>query len=971
MVKKMSKHSKETMNAKKEEKSCNGKGFTPIENPYFPFELETGKWFFHEDVVAEINRIFKDKQNRVITIKGIVGTGKTSTLISLANNRSLIEGDNIIIYLDARNYDNLPIDKLLLNTYNDIARTIKKFGYNLKEPDFPKSQDITPADIKSLIQPFKILQKDGVTLILVLDEFEGLLESEEGKIIEITFDIFQAMLKEYSYFKLILAGDKEIGQLSKIKNASGILEKASHVKIDGELTEEKIKKLITEPENIKTRNIYKEDAINRIIWLSGKNLYFQQLICFYIVNYLNQEKRDVCDLDVVAKAVEMLLNDPTREDLNYAWKYKLTQIDKLIFSALADEIVTRKEGQYYYLKRNSILDDILGDQLHDHINQLTADGKLHRIDERRFSEFPFKIPLFGMWIRKNHPFKKTIRENLKGIAEISLYSLGKIIERNPGLIERDDEKNKTLLEFSRRWFLLEQKVKRDMVENDLLQDFVQTFARLILGIDANKVKQWKGGYFSINIEDLKIGQFEEAVLFIQKKIDIDRTETRYIQNFILSYDKDNLKTTFIFLYFHRNVNIEELLEKEFLNLIAIYEENLKPILLSPYPSTAFKEDIIIKQIKPSLLNPYQVEGAVTTTFYGRLDTRRRILSLKNRNFSIVGVRKIGKSSLLLNVIKNLPADTCYIHMDLTNCIDYDVFLERLEFEINKEFHQTINLKNNLTKFHRDIKGLVNHFKAEGKKLIFIFDEVDSLIHYDKKHECQLVEIFRSLSNEGYTRFIIAGFTELFHYKRSIDSPLYNFGDEIKLGHLDDEAALNLITEPMENIGISYYNETDRNLILKYTSQHPSLLQFYCRQLVKRVEKHPKESEKRTIFRKDIEDVFTEEYKHYIIHDIYMFRSKELRPINEFIILLLAENYPEENSFSIDNVLEKLRECDIKIEDSDLLSLLQELEIRYILKEPKVGKYEFALPQFPDMLKESMDIDSQKKILSEEIKRDGY
>lgn len=971
MVKKMSKHKKETVNSKNEEKSCNGKGFSPIENPYFPFELETGKWFFHEDVVADINRIFKDNRNRVITIKGIVGTGKTSTLISLANNRDLIEGDNIIIYLDARNYDNLSIYKLLSEIYNDIARAIKRFGYNLKEPELPRSQDITPAYIKSLIQPFKILQKDGVTLILVLDEFEGLLESDGGRIIEITFDIFQAMLNEYNNFKLILAGDKEIRQLSKIKNASGILEKASHVEIDEELTEEKIIKLITEPENIKTMNIYKEDAIKRIIWLSGKNLYFLQLICFYIINYLNQEKKDVCDLDKLTEAVEMLLNDPTREDLNYAWKYKLTQVDKLIFSALADESVTRKEGQYYYLKRNSMLDDILGDQLHDHINQLTADGKLHRIDERRFSEFPFKIPLFGMWIRKNHPFKKTIRENLKGIAEISLSSLGKIIEKNSDLIAKDDEKNKTLLEFSRQWHLLEENVKKDLVENDLLQEFVQSFARLILGIDANKVKQWKGGYFSINIEDLKIGQFEEAVLFIQRKIDIERTETRHIQNIILSQDKENLKTTFIFLYFHKNANIEELLEKEFLNLIAIHEENLKPILLSPYPATALKEEIIIKQIKPSLLNPYQVEGAVTTTFYGRLDTRRRILSLKNRNFAIVGVRKIGKSSLLMNVIKNLPADTCYIHMDLTNCINYEVFLERLEFEISKEFHQPVNFANSLAKFHRDIKDLVNHFKDECKKLIFIFDEVDSLIHYDKKNAYQLVETFRALSSEGYSRFIIAGFTELFHYKRSIDSPLYNFGDEIKLGPLDDEAALNLITEPMENIGISYHNETDRNLILKYTSQHPSLLQFYCRQLVKRVEKHPKESEKRTIFRKDIEDVFTEEYKHYIIHDIYMFRSKELRPINEFIILLLAENYPEENSFTIDNVLEKLKECDIKMEDSELLSLLQELEIRYILKEPKVGRYEFALSQFPGMLKEIMDINSHKKRLIEEIKRDEY
>ena len=59
-------------------------------NPYYAYGIESGRWFYHEDVVKKIKYAFEKKPlEKMIVIQGNKGSGKSSTLLRMQ------EDDNI------------------------------------------------------------------------------------------------------------------------------------------------------------------------------------------------------------------------------------------------------------------------------------------------------------------------------------------------------------------------------------------------------------------------------------------------------------------------------------------------------------------------------------------------------------------------------------------------------------------------------------------------------------------------------------------------------------------------------------------------------------------------------------------------------------------------------------------------------------------------------------------------------------
>jgi hypothetical protein len=301
--------------------------------------------------------------------------------------------------------------------------------------------------------------------------------------------------------------------------------------------------------------------------------------------------------------------------------------------------------------------------------------------------------------------------------------------------------------------------------------------------------------------------------------------------------------------------------------------------------------------------------------------------------------------------------------------NYGRFLKSLEKEIEKNFNIKVDLKKfpfgkTISKIPDVIRGLP---RGENK-IVFILDEIDGLLEFDKKNGYKLMSTFRTLSQEGSCQFIFAGFKELYNTKRKIENPMYNFCEEIILDPLDDEAAKTLTIEPMESIGVHYKNPEDRNLILEFTARHPNLMQFFCKQLVKKVEKHSRIEDRRTIFKEDVHEVFGKEYKEYLMDEVYMF-SSDLSDINQLILILLA-NDPRKDKryFSTFEIRDLLADTDVYLSKNEIHLNLRELVVRFILVDEGDGNYRFALSVFPGILQHQVDPDFKRKTITDILRR---
>lgn len=943
--------------------------FSMPENPYKPFAFERGDWLYHEDAIKKIKKIFeKQPGNKTIVLQGTPWSGKTELLRRIENSPGLLGETYIPIYLDSRKYTGLDGDEFLYTIYEDVFVKLNKLGIAV-----PKLDHIKLAYMQGLTIEFILLTVDSHlednVLVLMLDEFDFLLKNIDIKIISNYIKYFHHIEKNWTNYGIILAGDKGQANRTNDETINKFLNTISNIEMREILEEEKIKHMIVEP--VKDQLVYEDDAIKKITWYSGKNIYFQQLICYHIIAYLTEKNKNQCSIEDVEEVIQKILSDE-RPGFVFAWDKNFSTENRLAASALTDENVIEKQKNFYFLKENTLLNNIFGKAIDREIEKLHDLGYIGKVQRRQFSEYPFKIPLYGKWIQKEHPFIKTIIQNIDITADkVDLEELTKKIKDTPGtqltLFDKD-----SILEIAEKWCLLKNDINKGEAAKNQIENFLDVFS-IFLGLSMQKKSSPGAQYFRIDIKNLNIGILGEALCFVQNRPELMQADITNIENIATSISLDTQTKLTLFFFFKRFNMLENLVKKSYLNFIAMDEIDLKKIIFSSRPKDAFRK-LLLGNISLQKVSPYQTVGPARAIFYGRSDIINQINRSTAISYAIVGSRKIGKSSLLYNLYDNPKPNTIHIFIDLesmfsdknTDSQNYKTFLNNLQSEIFRIFKQKIDLVTPpFDKGLAELTGFIKQLSQGGEKIIFIFDEIDSLIDFDKKHNYKLMRTFRTMSQENYCQFIFAGFKELYQSKRSLESPMYNFCEEIKLISLDRKAALDLITKPMESIGVHYKKPEDRKLILDYTARHPNLLQFFCKHLVEKVEKNQKTEIRRTIFEEDIKQLYEEKYEQYILDEIYIFKT-DLNNIDRLILILLGEKAPESNHFSMEEIKYLLKEKGIKLSISDLQQNLENLVIRFILEDKGNKNYCFALPIFPGILRKRISDDYTNDII-EQIK----
>lgn len=404
----------------------------------------------------------------------------------------------------------------------------------------------------------------------------------------------------------------------------------------------------------------------------------------------------------------------------------------------------------------------------------------------------------------------------------------------------------------------------------------------------------------------------------------------------------------------------------FLPILMIDQADQQAVRESRRPSAELL-DRLAAQLDLSLLTPYETSKPVTgSRFFGREFEIRRILQGGDTNFAIMGIRRIGKTSLMREIERQLREQAQETGDE--NTLERILFLDcsalnspaHLVQEVVRKLRPQELTRLTSKQYPIFIPDFLERMAQRYGGPIFLFlDEFDRVLtwHYE---DDTLLNALRASSNQGHSRYIVGGFREVMRAFSDLESPLYNFARPIRLKEFSREQAAALILGPLEKLSVRFERRNDVvNRIFDETAGQPNLIQFYCSILVDRLDREGS----RTISPESLFDVYGNEDFRAFVLSTFMDNTTHLE---KAIVFAVMAEVGAENPFGVkamDAALER-RGVEIPLSDLDLACRNLELAGTFTSRGPL---YRFATPVFPRMLSENYDVDYLfRKVLQEGI-----
>lgn len=276
-------------------------------------------------------------------------------------------------------------------------------------------------------------------------------------------------------------------------------------------------------------------------------------------------------------------------------------------------------------------------------------------------------------------------------------------------------------------------------------------------------------------------------------------------------------------------------------LAFVGEEEQREILRTRRPSGQLL-DILSAQVPISILAPYNTTSPVTgSCFFDREYEVAKILGNPDVSYAVLGVRRIGKTSLMREVERRLREESTtaeaedsphIVFLDCSDLLEREALVQQIVRRLNPRELPRLSMQNYAFFFPDFLERMSRKYKS---KLIFLLDEIDDLIVLHGG-DWDFFRTLRAASNKGICQYVVAGFREAQSQLHNLDSPFYNFAEEIRLSEFTREHARELIVTPRQNLGIRFKNGSDTvSQIYEETAGHPNLIQFYCTILVRQLE----------------------------------------------------------------------------------------------------------------------------------------
>jgi len=260
-------------------------------------------------------------------------------------------------------------------------------------------------------------------------------------------------------------------------------------------------------------------------------------------------------------------------------------------------------------------------------------------------------------------------------------------------------------------------------------------------------------------------------------------------------------------------------------------------------------DEILKQADLELLSPYQSQGAVPQSmFYGRFTELTLLRQKKQTSFAVYGPRRIGKTSLVLQLERIVRDETP--KEEICTYIDCAVFASAEDaFKTIADRYRFDWDRGRAPLAFVEAARRAKAQQIPDGRFLLILDEIDRLIVQAEDHE-RFFTTLRALGNEGVVRTIVCGFRDLRALSERLDNPVFNWFQFMELGSLNIDSAKELIRAPLTSLGVSFEPSVESigASIVGNTGTHPGTIQFFCHEILRELNK----TGERTIAREQVD-----------------------------------------------------------------------------------------------------------------------
>jgi len=240
-------------------------------------------------------------------------------------------------------------------------------------------------------------------------------------------------------------------------------------------------------------------------------------------------------------------------------------------------------------------------------------------------------------------------------------------------------------------------------------------------------------------------------------------------------------------------------------------------------------------------NPYFHRGPIKELryFYGRARETARTLQMvgNGQSVSVIGPRRIGKTSLLLHLADSTvqaehgltPEQSLFVYIDtralggLSRSDILRVMLQETAAQTGQEAVDTPQVVDHRS-FEQAVRGLVR----PGQQLVYLVDEFESL-GKNRNVDGDFFSFLRSLTSRYSVAFITASQNSLLalvDQDGQLSSPFFNIFMPLYLGFFDSGDTLRIIREPSRAAGVEF-PESIQEFILDLAGPHPFFLQVTC------------------------------------------------------------------------------------------------------------------------------------------------
>lgn len=255
-------------------------------------------------------------------------------------------------------------------------------------------------------------------------------------------------------------------------------------------------------------------------------------------------------------------------------------------------------------------------------------------------------------------------------------------------------------------------------------------------------------------------------------------------------------------------------------------------------------------------NPFYNRGIIRKVkdFYGRGNEIREIYQMlrNNQSCSLIGPRRIGRSSLLVHLARpttlrkyGLESDDYYfirINFEELDLVTKERFFEEMAEETIEEFSkgfsedelrslEGVNARgafDRLRKIIKEIRRMELIRREKRPNLIYIFDEFD-LACANENLSPNFYSQLRSLATPKYdVTYLLSTkrpLNELPFSRETFGSPFFNIFSIFPIGLFKQDEAVELISSPSEHTGVPLKDEVD--FILELAGRHPLFIQILC------------------------------------------------------------------------------------------------------------------------------------------------